>query len=102
MISPGEVYLNETGMWDGTIQTYKTCEDCRSIRASFFGAGFFYGQIRNDLAEHLMEMRGEIGEVHIVCLTPKARVDVCDAIERSWIALDERKRWNDSRLGRCL
>jgi hypothetical protein len=84
VIAKGERYLVETGLWDGVIATYKTCDDCRSIRGSFFGGGFYYGFVLSDLREHICDLRGEIGEIHIACLTPAARDMVCDLIEKEW------------------
>lgn len=83
-IQPGEQYLYETFYWEGKFEAHKTCADCWSIRTSFFGAGFTYGHILNDLHEHINIMRGDIGEIHMVCLTQAARKIVCDMIERAW------------------
>jgi hypothetical protein len=83
-IFKGERYLIEVGAWDGNISTFKTCDDCRSIRCSFFCAGFLYGFMISDLEEHIRDYRGEIGEIHISCLTPAARDRVCDLIEKEW------------------
>lgn len=84
IIQPGEQYLYETFLWDGKFGFHKTCADCWSIRTSFFGAGFQYGGILGDLNEHINYLRGDIAEIHMVCLTPAARERVCGMIERAW------------------
>ena len=38
IISPGETYLVEVIKFDGTVETWKTCSDCKSIRDNFFKA----------------------------------------------------------------
>jgi hypothetical protein len=84
IILRGEQYLFENGNWDGHFRKFNTCEDCRSVRASFFGAGFFYGCIWSDLEDHLNQCAGEVGEIHLTCLTPAARERVCNFIESFW------------------
>jgi len=81
IIEPGELYLRESGLWDGMFQTFKTCRDCQSVRNSFLFIGHQYGMMWEDLEEHIRECKGEVGSLHITCLTPKARARVCDLIE---------------------
>lgn len=83
IILPGKQYTVESGLWDGDFQTFKTCPDCMSVRNSFFNAGFQYESLWEDLEEHINYCRGEIGEIHIACLTPRARNIVCDMIEEA-------------------
>ena len=84
IIMAGEMYLFESGRWDGSFLKFKTCENCQSLRASFFGVGFTYGCLWDDLLEHIYENGGNIGEIHITCLTPVAQAKVCDAIQKYW------------------
>ena len=88
-IKTGEKYLYECGIWEGIVQSYRTCEDCCSIRRSFFCAGFYYEFLIEHLKEHISATRGEIGEIHISCLTPAAREMVCDLIEEQWARNEE-------------
>lgn len=83
-IKPGEQYLAESGMWDGGFYSHKTCADCWSMRCSFFGGGWYYGHIWEDLEEHIRECGGDVGEIHLACLNPVALGKVCALIEAQW------------------
>jgi len=88
-IEPGSKYLCESMLHEGTFTRFKTCEDCRSLRASFFGAGWVFTQLWSDLDDHIHELGGDVSEIHIACLTPAARERVCDMIEAEWEWQDE-------------
>lgn len=83
-INPGESYYFESFCFDGEMQSHKTCQDCLSVRSSFFGNGYVYGRIWSDLQDHIGNCRGDIGEIHIKCLTPHARDKVCDIIQEQY------------------
>ena len=83
-IEIGEKYENVAGKWGDGFSNYKTCIDCLSIRDQFFCQGFFYGELCNDLWEHISEMAGQISADCILELTPGARDRVLDMIDRLW------------------
>lgn len=88
-IQPGEKYEYVSGKWEGCFDTFKTCEDCLSIRSSFFCEGYMFGGMFEMLSEHIDEMDGEISSDCIVDLTPAARAKVCEMIEREWEYFDD-------------
>lgn len=79
-IMPGEKYTNESGMWFGKFQIYKTCSDCMSVRDEFF-CSFIYGEIWERIAERIDEDGGEISFVKLAELTPRAREQFCQIWE---------------------
>jgi len=86
-IARGEQYEHVAGCWDGSIDTFKTCADCVSVREAFFCKGFLHGSMWCDFGEHLHEVvvHGEgVAGSCIAKLTPAARDRVCDAIEELW------------------
>lgn len=87
-ITPGERYEKVAGVWDGEFNTYKTCDDCLSIRDSFFCDGWGYTSIYEHLYQHICDMKGRIGEECILSLTPCARDLVFNAIEETWHEMD--------------
>lgn len=55
-IQPGETYQRITGMWDGQIDTYKTCLPCSRIRADYAPCScfeFLDDEIAETLGVHL-------------------------------------------------
>lgn len=82
-IKPGEVYRNETGIWDGDPSTYKTCADCLSIRNVLF-CGFEYGRLWECLDEHVRESEGEVLTEGVAKLTPNAQEALFTMIEQEW------------------
>jgi len=90
-IEPGEMYIWEKGLWEGSFSEFKTCSDCLSVKNSFIFAGIEYGTIWQELKNHLEYCGGEIGEAHITCLTPAARGRVCDLIQQ---LMDKKERQN--------
>ena len=83
-ILPKEKYEYVTGLWEGDIKTHKTCLTCLEIRSVFFCDGWFYGQSKEYLQEHISEMDGEIPEDCLSELESKAREYICDLIEKYW------------------
>jgi len=84
IISIGEKYENVSGSWDGHFSTYKTCEDCLSIRNELFCEGWFYEQIFEYLHEYLNECNGEVPAECLLSLTPNAMTKVCGMIDEIW------------------
>lgn len=84
IIEPGETYLRETTVFDGKVETWKTCIDCKSIRDNLFSGGFFYGEIKYMLRDHVGVCHGDISETILATLTPGARAMVCEMIEEVW------------------
>ena len=84
IISTGEKYLSETTLCEGKVETWKTCADCESIRKHLFAEGFYYGEIKFMLREHVRDCSGEMSESILSALTPCARAMVCAMIEEVW------------------
>ncbi|QIB67142.1 hypothetical protein [Kineobactrum salinum] len=53
-IGKGEVYLNEGLLFEGKINTHKTCAHCLVVRSwiSKECGGWIYGEIKEDFEEH--------------------------------------------------
>jgi hypothetical protein len=87
-IVKGERYEYVSGKWDGSMDVFKTCEDCESVRDAFFCDGFLYGGIWEYLGEHLRDViaphGANVDSSCIIPLTPRARDKVCDMIEDIW------------------
>jgi hypothetical protein len=84
-IFPGQTYLEERYLFDGTVSTHKTCACCESVREHLF-CQFTYGCLWADLEEHLDEsMRYyDMPWAKIARLTPAARAHVLMMIEEIW------------------
>lgn len=82
-ILPGRQYERIALFCVGTVDVYKTCIDCKSVRDSFF-CSWYYEEVWEELDEHIRSLNGEIASDCIVKLTKKARDRVCDMIERAW------------------
>ena len=91
MILPAEEYEHVSGKWEGQVETYKTCQDCLSIRREFFCEGFFYEQMFEYLHEHLNEIYGQVSSDCLLALTPAAMTKVCGMIDRLW-----EDNWDDT------
>lgn len=83
-IQPGETYENVWGVWRGDQETFKTCSDCLSVRRGFFCEGWSYGQVWEDVSNHIQELKGNIASDCLKKLTKPARDRVCDMIEGVW------------------
>jgi len=88
-IKIGEEYEHVYGRWDGVWSTYRTCQDCLSVRNSFFCDGYCYTMIYENLQEHINDMGGSISEDCLSPLTPAARAKVCQIIESYWGDTDD-------------
>lgn len=89
IIPIGDKYLREVTLYDGEVETYKTCKDCESIRSNFFTYGYYYGEILYMLREHIYDSGGDVSERCIADLTPGAQEVVCNIIEDYWGDNDE-------------
>jgi len=84
VISHGETYLHEKGLWEGRWETYKTCAECLEIRNEFFCDGWLYGEVMTDFREYVSSGYGDVSESKIADLSPSARTVVCGVIEAYW------------------
>lgn len=89
VIKQGESYLYEVTLYDGDLDTWKTCSDCEAIREEFFKSGYIYGEILFYLLEHIYNSEGDISERCISSLPRGARETVCRLIEDYWETQDE-------------
>jgi len=83
-IKPLEKHEHVVGKWDGLTDEHNTCSDCLNARDVFFCEGWEFGSIWERIAEHVLEMSGEIGSECLVELTPRNRAWVCEMIEDYW------------------
>ena len=86
-IAPGELYERFTGMWDGKIDTYKTCTDCLSVREKMFPYGHVFMDLWSDVIEHIHET-STLPEDCLASLTPRAREKCCTILESLWDDID--------------
>lgn len=84
IINKGELYEKAVGKWDGRLDSFKTCNDCLSVRDNFFCNGFYHEGLWEDLDDHIREYNGDISEDCLSNLTVRAREKVCDIIEYCW------------------
>lgn len=85
-IFPGQTYLEERYLYDGTVSTHKTCTCCHSVRENLV-CNFTYGALWSELHEHLYEaINGEydLPWSKLASLTPAARANVLLMIEYIW------------------
>jgi len=86
-IKVGDHYEKVTAKWpedSGRIRTYKTCLNCLTIRDSFFCEHFYFGNIWDEMREHISEFDGQISEDCIAKLHKGARDILCEAIQEFW------------------
>ncbi|MEX0741486.1 MAG: hypothetical protein WD079_01730 [Phycisphaeraceae bacterium] len=59
-IQPGEQYERTVGLWEGELETHKTCLHCVAVREwlSQVCNGWVYGAVGEDLCEHFREGYG--------------------------------------------
>ena len=84
IIQPGEEYERVFGVWDADPGTFKTCNDCLSLREAFFCESFFYRTLWADFEYHVLEMNGEIASSCFTKLTKRALDKACDIVEKVW------------------
>jgi len=84
-INPKQRYEHYRGVdEEGTPFTRRTCSTCLELREVFFCEGWIFGEIRERLHEHILEINGEVEPSCILRLSEEARNVVFDAIERAW------------------
>jgi hypothetical protein len=82
-IDKGEEYLFSTMFIDGGIYNSKMCKECESIVDNFFPDGYQIGNIINDLECYIdNSWIDDIPSSCVTKLTPKAKVKVCDILQR--------------------
>lgn len=80
----GEEYEYAVMCVEGSWDKSKTCVDCLSVRKVFFCHGWQFTTLWEYLDEHIQNTNGQISSDCILALTPAARVDVLDRIDRHW------------------
>ena len=86
-ISIGEMYEYCFGVWDRDYNVYKTCNDCLSVRKSFFGSQWIYGHIWEFIFEEYDIPLGSLDS-----LTPRALKRFVEGIDNQ-IRVDQEGRW---------
>lgn len=89
IIPKGEEYFKEVSIFDTELDTYKTCEDCYSLRQVFFSNGWYYEQILEDLEEMIWECDGDVSVSCINMLTKPAKDWVLDIIDEVHTKINE-------------
>jgi len=89
MIEPNESYEYVWGIWEGGPDVMRTCNDCLSVRNSFFCDGWVYCGLWDDLAAHIDGVGGHVESACIIPLTPRARDRVFELIEWAWEQTDD-------------
>ena len=89
-IFPGQTYIEERYLYDGTVDTHKTCACCHSVRETLL-CGYTYGEVWSELHDHLSEAihwSDDVPWAKIAELTPDARAHVLLLIEEIWREAD--------------
>lgn len=84
IIKPKEIYEHTSGKWDGVINRFKTCDDCLSIKDSFFCDGFMHGGLYELLCQHITDCEGQISSEIINSLTFNSKKYVIEQIDQVW------------------
>ena len=79
-IKPSVSYEKIVTVEDGGLYTYKTCEDCLSIRDAFFCTSYYFEFI-GPLQEHIYAIDGNVSSECIESLTPRAKERIIDMID---------------------
>jgi len=89
-IKPREMYVRETGIWDGRWGSHETCMDCADVRDVLL-CSYTYGTVWTTIHEHYADDPLLISWSAIGKLTTSAREKVCAMIEDIWAndGLDE-------------
>lgn len=82
-IKKGDNYEYVSGMWEGYLDSFKTCIDCVSIREALF-CSFCHDALFEDLSIELQESLAPVKEECLLQMTPKGRGKVLDLIDRIW------------------
>ena len=86
-IFPGQTYLEERYLYDGTVSTHKTCACCESVSKHLF-CQFTYSELWFNLRDFLGDLISDDPDgapwAKIAKLTPTARTHVLLMIEEIW------------------
>lgn len=96
-IFPGQTYLEERYLFDGTVETHKTCTCCESVRDNLL-CQFTFGAIWFELRDHLYEaISGEydLPWSKLAGLTPLAQANVLLMIEEIWQDAEDNGDFDD-------
>ena len=66
------------------VEIYRTCHTCKQLRDEFFCDGWYYGNVLDDIDDHIHDMNGDISSECIVNLSPEARLIIFNSIEYFW------------------
>ena len=98
-IFPGQAYLEERYLFDGTVSTHKTCACCESVRQHLF-CQFTYGELWFNLRDFLYDwMHYDLDGApwaKIARLTPSARAHVLLMIEEIWADVEDDEEEDDA------
>lgn len=91
-IFPGQTYLEERYLYDGTVSTHKTCACCHSVRDNLV-CNFTYGELWSELWNHLSEAIHYDADAapwsKLASLTPAAQANVLLMIEEMWTGVED-------------
>lgn len=83
VIMPGERYQDERLLFDGSVDTHKTCSDCMSLRREMFCDCWIYGQLWEAFGEYLLELdEDDVPWAKIGKLTATARDRALERVEQ--------------------
>ena len=82
-INRGDKHEHISGIWDGEPSRFRTCLTCVEIRDVFFCDEYAYGEVLQDLYDHLCYLTNLPCEC-LAQLSPKARKVVCEIIDDIW------------------
>lgn len=82
-IQKGVMHEYASGFWEGEFDSHRTCISCVSARNSFC-CTWLYGNVWNDINNHINDAGGQVTEECILKLEPKARDRVLGEIEDIW------------------
>ena len=91
-ILKGEVYRDESGIWEGKPDCFKTCKDCLSVRDVYF-CGFEYGRLWECLTEEIRE--SDMLDGRLKSVTVKACFDILGIHQDKWDEEDGERLWTD-------
>lgn len=83
LISPGDTYLYESGIWEGAPTQFKTCLACESVRGVYF-CGFEYGRLWEMLWEDMREVGDLWLDGRVMKIIPEAKWKVLAMVQRIW------------------
>lgn len=87
-IEIGEEYEWYRGEHDGDRYTHHTCMDCLSLRFYFFG-DWTFETLWESFKDHMDECDWQVPESCLSKVTPAARAEICEYIEKAWEGADQ-------------